>query len=88
MPGPLRMLSPSFHRDHRWTQRNLSDYIDGELDADGRDRVERHVGMCPKCRRLLESLKRTVAGLMGLREEPTGDVADGVIARLRAEAEG
>ena len=86
MRGPLRMLL--FHRDHRWTQRHLFDYIDGELDSDGRDRVERHVGMCPQCRRLLDGLKRTVAGLMALRDEPTGDVADSVIARLRAEAEG
>ena len=86
MPGPLRMLL--FHRDHRWTQRHLSDYIDGDLDFDGRDRVERHVGMCPQCRRLLDSLMRTVAGLMGLREQSPGDVADGVIARLRAETEG
>ena len=86
MPGPLRMLF--FLRDHRWTQRHLSDYIDGDLDTGARDRVERHVGMCPQCRRLLETLKRTVAGLMGLREDPTGEVADGVIERLRTEAEG
>ena len=86
MPGPLRMLF--FLRDHRWTRRHLSDYIDGDLDAHERDRVERHVGMCPQCRRLLETLKRTVAGLMGLREDPTGEVADSVIERLRAEAEG
>jgi anti-sigma factor RsiW len=86
MPRPLRMLF--FLRDHRWTQRHLSDYIDGDLDPRERDRVERHVGMCPQCRRLLETLKRTVAGLMGLRDAPTGDVADGVIERLRAEGEG
>lgn len=86
MRGPLAMLF--FLRDHRWTRHHLSDYIDGDLDAGERDRVERHVGMCPQCRRLLETLKRTVAGLMGLRGDATGQVADGVIERLRAEAEG
>jgi anti-sigma factor RsiW len=78
-----------FLRDHRFTQRHLSDYIDGDLDPGKRDRVERHVGMCPQCRHLLETLKRTVAALMGLRGDPTGEVADSVIGRLRAEeAEG
>jgi anti-sigma factor RsiW len=83
MMGPLRMMR--FYLDHRWTRRRLSEYVDDELDAAGRERVERHVHLCPSCWRLLETLKRTLAGLMGLREEASGEIADGVIARLRAE---
>ena len=30
MMGPLRMMR--FYREHRWTRRNLSEYVDGELD--------------------------------------------------------
>jgi anti-sigma factor RsiW len=82
----LHMLR--FHRDHRWTNEHLSEYIDGELDQRGRARVERHVDVCPECRRVLATLKRTLAGLMGLRDEEPGDIADSVIARLRLELDG
>jgi anti-sigma factor RsiW len=83
MMGPLRMMR--FYRDHRWTRRHLSEYVDGELDPEGRARIERHVHDCPSCWRLLATLKRTLAALMGLREDGSGDIADSVIARLRAE---
>jgi anti-sigma factor RsiW len=85
MMGPLRMMR--FYREHRWTQRHMSEYLDDELDHRERDRVEHHVGMCPECRRVLATLKRTLASLMGLRENQATDVADSVIGRLRAEGE-
>lgn len=81
--GPLRMIF--FYRDHRWTRRHLSEYVDGELAAHGRERVEHHVHLCPDCWRLLATLKRTVAGLMGLREDGSSEIADSVIDRLRSE---
>jgi hypothetical protein len=34
---------------------------------------------------LIESLRQTIAGLMGLRSEPGGEIADGVTARLHHE---
>jgi anti-sigma factor RsiW len=83
MMGPLRMMR--FYRDHRWTRRHLSEYLDGELDAAGRARVEHHAHDCPDCWRLLDTLKRTLAGLMGLREDAGEGIADSVILRLRAE---
>lgn len=74
-----------FMRDHRWTDARLSDYLDGELQPDERARVEEHVHWCPDCRRMLESLRRTVRGLMGLRVVVPESVAPGVIERLRRE---
>ena len=74
-----------FMRDHRYTRAHASEYLDGELDAHGHRRVEEHTGMCPACRHLVESLRRTVEGLMGLRTEPDGHIADSVIGRLREE---
>jgi anti-sigma factor RsiW len=85
MMGPLGMMR--FYRDHRWTHQHLSEYLDGELAPRERERVERHVGMCPECRRVLATLKRMLAGLMGLRSDQPTDIADGVIGRLRAEGE-
>jgi len=75
-----------FMREHRWTHERLSEYVDGELDEDGRARVEVHVRWCPECRRVLESLRRTVAGLMRLRVAAPEGLAIGVIERLRRES--
>jgi anti-sigma factor RsiW len=86
MMGPLRMMR--FYREHRWTHEHLSEYLDDELDPGARERVEEHVGMCPKCRKVLAELKRMIAGLMGLRADAPGDIAEGVIGRLRTEPDG
>jgi len=81
-----RMLATyRFMRDHRFTQAHLSEYLDGELEADERARVEQHVHWCPECGRVLKSLRRTVEGLMGLRVAAPDSVAPGVIDRLRRE---
>lgn len=78
---PLR-----FMREHRFTQSQLSDYLDGELYPRGRHRIEHHAGLCPKCRHLLQSLKLTLIELTRLRaSEPDADLAGAVIARLRHE---
>lgn len=72
-----------FMREHRWTHIHLSDYIDRELAPEERRRLEEHASVCPQCRRVLATLRRTVEGLMGLRDEPHAGIADGVIQRLR-----
>ena len=38
----------------------LSEYLDGEIDADGCAHVDAHLVDCPACRDFLESLRRTV----------------------------
>ncbi len=80
-----QMLNPWFMRDHRWTRRHVSDYLDDDLDARGRRRVERHVDMCPSCRTLLATLQKTLEGLhsLGRQPLPAEGIADGVIERLR-----
>ncbi|MFN8162147.1 MAG: zf-HC2 domain-containing protein [Solirubrobacterales bacterium] len=76
-----------YMREHRWTHSHLSEYLDAELDAPGRARVEEHVGICPHCHRVLATLRRTLAGLRALpaAADPGPEVADGVIERLRGE---
>jgi anti-sigma factor RsiW len=44
----------------------MSDYLDGELAPAGRTRMERHLGECARCRRLLADLRRTVDELRRL----------------------
>ncbi len=74
-----------FMREHDWTHARLSEYLDEELSPEERERLEEHVSMCPQCRRVLATLRRTVEGLMGLGPEPRPGVAEGVIQRLRGE---
>jgi anti-sigma factor RsiW len=74
-----------YMREHRWTHAHLSEYLDRELGDEEVARVEAHVGICPHCRRVLATLRRTVTGLRSLHAEPAPDVADGVIGRLRDE---
>lgn len=77
---------PHFLREHWWARRHMSEYVDGALRGAGAGRVEDHVSRCPQCRRLLSGLRRTVAALRRLDRPPHGggDVAERVIARLRA----
>jgi anti-sigma factor RsiW len=74
-----------YMREHNWTHAHLSEYLDEDLSPAERERVEAHVGICPHCRRVLRTLRRTLESLMDLPVEPRPSVADGVIERLRGE---
>lgn len=74
-----------FMREHRWTHGHLSEYIDGDLSERQRHRVEEHVGICPQCTRVLNTLRRMLESLMCLTPEPHPSVVEGVVRRLRDE---
>ena len=64
-----------FWRDHRWTPNRMSDYLDGDLEPGDRARVERHVGECVECRRVIAGLRRVVEALHFLpAPEPQRDL--------------
>jgi hypothetical protein len=74
-------------RDHRWSQRHMSDYVDGRLTSRQRRRLEAHARICPDCGRLRRSLTVLVSELRQLgRARPTWTVVTAVIERLRSEA--
>jgi anti-sigma factor RsiW len=66
------------------TRALMSDYVDGELDPDGRKRVERHVRFCHRCHTVLSNLRQTLGRLRGLQEtEPAGgDDPDAIAVRV------
>jgi len=86
----LEGLRPSFMLDHHFTRRHLAEYLDGELEASARARLEHHADRCPSCRRMVQTLMRTLEGLRSLRARPprshSRGVSDSVILRLREEA--
>lgn len=52
----------------------MSDYLDDELSSGNRRRMERHVGECEECRRLLAGLRKMLEALGGLAAPGSGDV--------------
>ena len=74
-----------YMREHRWTHAHLSEYLDGELGAGERDRIEAHTSICPQCTRVLSTLRRTLERLALLGAEQRPGIADGVVERLRQQ---
>ena len=73
-------------RDHRWTRRRMSDYIDGDLSRHQQRRLEAHTRLCPECGPLRRTLTVLVWELRELgRRRPARSVATGVIQRIRSE---
>ena len=85
--SPLHRLAERlrFVRDHRWTPRHASEYLDAELDAEGRRRLERHTRECPECDALIEALRSMVVVLGGMRGDAGPAVAAAVLAGVREE---
>jgi len=64
----------------------LSDYLDGDLVADERDRVEAHLRGCDRCARFGGEF-RTVVGALRSHLARTGQVPAGFRERLRRALE-
>ena len=71
-----------FARDHRWSQRHVSEYIDTEMTAASICRIERHTRVCPECRALLATLQTMISALAELSAPPEEPVARAVVARV------
>jgi anti-sigma factor RsiW len=59
-----------FRRDHRWAPERMSEYLDAELGRPDRDRMQRHLGECRECRRLLAGLQAVANALARLPAPP------------------
>lgn len=63
---------------------HASGYVDGELEIDAARRVYDHAHMCPKCRQMLDLLRRTISSLRGLRGSGRASVVPDVLDALRS----
>ncbi len=52
--------------DHQWSQQHLSHYVEGELPARARRRLDRHARDCVDCGRGLRAMRAVVHALQGL----------------------
>ena len=57
----LHLFRKPGQADHGYCQDNLSAYLDGQVSAREKGRVERHLSECGECRRTLSELRATVA---------------------------
>jgi anti-sigma factor RsiW len=60
----------------------MSDYLDAELVPSGRSRMERHLGECDECRRVLTGLRRMLDALRLLPAAGGVDAAQ-IVAAVR-----
>ena len=75
-----------FRRDHRWTPTRMSAYLDAELAARDRARLERHVAECAECRRLLRGLRQVTDALHRLPPAEGSDAVElAASVRLRLD---
>lgn len=70
---------------HADARRQLSEYLEGDLSQRDEARVRAHLDVCAECAAELRALSRALRALHDLSAvEPPHDVADAVMARLRA----
>ncbi len=77
-----------FRRDHRWAPSHMSPYLEDDVGASVRARLESHCAGCPECSRLLMSLRRMLAVLSAVppaRTPAAIDVASAVRERLQED---
>lgn len=60
----------------------ITDYIEGHLDADQRDLVERHLAMCTWCADYLDQMRDTLVLVGALREDDIPDALVDSLARM------
>jgi anti-sigma factor RsiW len=73
--------------DHRFAQRRVSDFLDGELNDRHRRRLEAHAELCPDCGPMLRTLTILLCELRELGLPPAAvPIAPRVVERLRRQA--
>lgn len=81
------MIRPfSRKADHDWSQRRLSHYVDGDLAARARRRLERHAAECPECTRGVRAMKALLRLIPGITTDEDVRAPDHVFDRVRADS--
>jgi anti-sigma factor RsiW len=62
----------------------VTDYLEGVLAPEVRDRVEQHLALCPYCEEYLDEIRRTAAALGHVPVEALSpSTRDGIVAAFR-----
>jgi anti-sigma factor (TIGR02949 family) len=60
----------------------MSDFLDGDLDAGLCEKIERHLAACPDCRTLADTLQKTLTLYRGARADMPRDAHAHLIQAL------
>jgi hypothetical protein len=74
--------------DHDWSQSHLSHYLEGDLAARARRRLEHHAAECPDCSRGIRAMKALLTFLARVDDGKESRAPAGAFDRVRAEAMG
>jgi anti-sigma factor RsiW len=77
----LARLMGADPRECEQVRSTFSDYLEGDLAAADAQRLEAHIGICPRCRRALANLRVTLTGLGRLGQNESEDEAAAERAR-------
>lgn len=88
---PARVMSHRvrlFRRagDHDWSQRHLSHYVEGDLTAWARRRLERHAAECPECTRGVRAVKALLRLITRIDGSDARQTPPGLFDRVRVDA--
>jgi len=75
------------HQDCRRLLGSLSDFVDGELEAEICAEIERHLAECPDCRVVVDTLRKTIYlyHVSSQETSPPEGVRDRLFRRLELE---
>jgi anti-sigma factor RsiW len=73
---------------HAAFEEQFSSYIEGDLAQPNKAALEQHLAACGACRTQLESLRRTLGRLGGLREKAPQRFLAGIEAQIRDRSRG
>lgn len=81
-----RVRWPTRSGDHRFTQRHLSHYVEGDLSARARRRLERHAAECPDCSRGIRAMKALLRLIARIDRPQELEAPASVFDRVRVDA--
>ena len=84
----VTMSDPGPENVHTRTQEAFSSYLEGDLEAKERQRVEEHLGTCIQCRTQLERFKTTLGKLGGLHEKAPKTFLGDIQGQIRSRSKG
>ena len=62
----------------------VTDYLEGDLDADTKAALETHLGLCPGCARYVQQIRETVATLGDVSSDnPSTEAQEGLLEAFR-----
>lgn len=71
--------------EHKDYKKMIFAYLSGSLDGEERAAFERHLAVCPECRKELSEAEELNSFLDGFSPDPPEALKNGVMARIRAE---